>query len=112
MLSWTESNLFLIEFTFNCPKIKFLGCSDLIFFKKEKGIFSSLSWLSLLLSKVPSSKVLGSSEFDSVTETISIKAPFSCIIPSQVCLVSARIIFSAKILLLEVFRWKMSDRCL
>ena len=39
MISGTGSKLFLIEFTFNCPKNKFLGCSDLIFFKKGKRIF-------------------------------------------------------------------------
>ena len=43
MISGTGSKLFLIEFTFNCPKNKLLGCSDLIFFKKGKKIFLSLS---------------------------------------------------------------------
>ena len=45
VIFWTDSNLFLIEFRFNCPKNKCLGCFDLTFFKKGKEIFSSLSWL-------------------------------------------------------------------
>ena len=105
MISLTDSNLFLIEFTFNWPKNKFLGCFDLIFFKKGKEIFSSFSWLSLFLSKEPSGKYLVVSEFDSVSETFPIKASLSRIIPSQVCLLRARIKFSAKILLPDVFRW-------
>ena len=105
-LSWTESKLFRIEFTFNCPKNKFLGCCDLIFFKKGKEIFLSLSWLSLLLSKVSSNKFLVVSlEFQSVSETFSIKLSLSCIIRSQVCLLKTRIKFSTKILLPAVFRW-------
>ena len=83
MISWTDSNLFLIEFTFNCPKNKFLGCFDLIFFKKGKEIFSSFSWLSLLLSKESSGTYLVVSEVDSASETFPIKASLSRIIPSQ-----------------------------
>ena len=104
MISWTDSDLFLIEFPFSCPKNKFLGCFDLIFFKKGKGIFSVLSCLSLLLSKEFSGKYLVVSEFDSVFETFSIKASLSRIIPSQICLLRARIKFAAKILLAAVFR--------
>ena len=72
MISLTDLNLFLIEFTFNCPKNKFLGCFDLMFFKKGKEIFSSFSWLSLLLSKESSRKYLGVSEFDSISETFPV----------------------------------------
>ena len=82
MISWTDSNLFLTEFTFNRPKNKFLGCSDLIFFEKGKEKFSSLS--SLSLSQESSGKYLAISEFDSVSETFSVKASLSCIISSQV----------------------------
>ena len=45
-----------------------------MFFKKGKEIFSSMSWLSLLLSKESSGKYLAISEFDPVLETFSVKA--------------------------------------
>ena len=76
-----------------------------MFFKKGKEIFSSSSWLSLLLSKEYSGKYLVVSEFDSVSETFLIKVSLSRIIHSQICLPRARIKFSAKILLPAVFRW-------
>ena len=79
----------------------FLGCFDLIFFKKGKKIFSRLS---LFLSKESSGKYLVVSEFDSVSETFPNKASVSRVIPSQVCLLRARIKFSANILLPAVFR--------
>ena len=90
MTSWTDSRLFLIELVFNCPKNKFLGCFDLTFFKKGKEIFSSLSWLSILLSKESSGKFLANSKFDSNSEISSIKASLYCIISSQVCLLRTR----------------------
>ena len=70
----------------NLSKNKFLRCSDLTLCKIEKDIFSSLSRLSLLLSKILSGKFLTSSEFVSVSEIFSIKASLSCISPSQVYL--------------------------
>ena len=76
-----------------------------MFLKKGKDIFSSFSWLSLLLSKESSGKYLVVSEFDSVSETFPNKASVSRVIPSQVCLLRARIKFSANILLPAVFRW-------
>ena len=66
--------------------------------KKGKEIFI------IFMTKESSGKYLVVSEFDSVSETFPIKASLSRIIPSQVCLLRARIKFSAKILLPAVFR--------
>ena len=76
IISWTDSNLFLIELIFTCPKSKFLGCLDFVFFTKEKRRFSNFIWLLPLPFKVSWDKLFENLEFDSVSGLSLSKASF------------------------------------
>ena len=77
MIFWTDSNLFLIKLTFQCPKNKFLGCLDFVFLKKEKERFSKFIWLLPSPSKVPWEMLFKNLELHSVSGLSLSKALFS-----------------------------------
>ena len=91
IISWTDSNLFLIELIFTCPKDKFLGCLDFVFFKNKKRRFSKFMWLLPLPFKVSWDKLFENLEFDSVSGLSLSKASFSWEIPCQVSVFRAKI---------------------
>ena len=67
IISWTDSNLLLIELIFTCPKSKFLRCLDFVFFTNEKRRFSNFIWLLPLPFKVSWDKLFEDFEFYSVS---------------------------------------------
>ena len=75
---------------FTCTKNNFLGCLDLVFFKKEKRRFSKFILLLPLPFKVSWDKLFESLKFDSVSG-LSLSKAFSWEILCQVSVFRARI---------------------
>ena len=97
IISWTDSNLFLIELIFKFPKSKFL-CLDFVFFKKEKERFSIFIWFLPLSSKVSWDNLFENLEFGSVSRLSLSKTSFSSEILCQISVFRARIKLSTKII--------------